>query len=70
MTFMRRDVIRFRALDFVLRIVLARVVGMSFVVEIFGVYLDDVPLTCPASEFQVTLSPTVNCFYHEPPIAA
>lgn len=41
MTFMRRDVIRLRALDFVLRIVLAGVVGMSFVVEILGVYLDD-----------------------------
>ena len=38
---MRRDVVRLGALDFILRIVLARVVGMSFVVEIFCVYLDD-----------------------------
>jgi hypothetical protein len=41
MTFMRRDVVRLGALDFILRIVLAGVVGMSFVVEIVGVYLDD-----------------------------
>lgn len=51
MTFMRRDVIRLRALDFVLRIVLAGVVGMSFVLVCT---LMMVPLTCPASEFQVT----------------
>jgi hypothetical protein len=40
-TFMRRDVIRLVTLDFVLRIVLARVVGMSFVVEVPCVYLAD-----------------------------
>lgn len=47
MTFVRRDVVRLRALDFILRIVVARVVGMPFVVEIFGVYLDDCAADMP-----------------------
>ena len=47
MTFMRRDVVRLGALDFILRIVLARVVGMSFVIEIFGVYLDNCATDMP-----------------------
>jgi hypothetical protein len=40
-TFVQRDVRRFIAFDFVLRIVLARVVDMAFVVHVFGVDLDD-----------------------------
>jgi hypothetical protein len=47
MTFMRRDVVRLGALDFILRLVLAGVIA---------------PLTCPASEFHVTRSPTLNRF--------
>jgi hypothetical protein len=38
---MRRDVVRLGALDFILWIVIARVVGMSFVIEIFCMHFDD-----------------------------
>src|SRR5437867_12889211 len=46
------------ALNFVLRVLLARVVDISFVIHILGVHLDNFP----ASEFQLTRSPFLNVF--------
>src|SRR6185312_6983211 len=40
-TFMHRDVIGLAALDFILRIVLARVMGVPFVVSVLCMDLDD-----------------------------
>ena len=47
MTFVHRDVVRLVALDFILRIILARVVRISFVIEIFGMNLDDLAADMP-----------------------
>src|SRR6185312_2668010 len=47
MTFMRRDMLCLGALDFILRVLLARAVGMSFVIKILGVYLDDCAADVP-----------------------
>src|SRR6185437_6533060 len=41
LTFMHRNVIGLAAFDFILRIVLARVMSVSFVVNVFGMHLDD-----------------------------
>ena len=38
---MHRNVIGLTALDFILRIVLARVMGMSLVVDVFDMHFDD-----------------------------
>ena len=41
LTFMHRDVISLGAFDFVLRIILARVMGVPFVVNVVCMHLDD-----------------------------
>lgn len=41
MTFMHRDVVGLGTLDFVLRIIRVRVIGITFVVNILGMHLDD-----------------------------
>jgi hypothetical protein len=38
---MHRDMLSLAALDFILRIVLARVMGISLVVNVFGMNFDD-----------------------------
>jgi hypothetical protein len=38
---MHRDVLGLAALDFILRIVLARVMGVPLVVNVFGMHFDD-----------------------------
>ena len=49
-----RDVIGLIALDFILWLFLARVVCVSFVIDVFVCTLMIVPLTRPASEYHVT----------------
>jgi len=41
--FVHRDVVRLVARDLILRLFFAGVVGVAFVVDIFGVHLDDSP---------------------------
>jgi hypothetical protein len=53
-SFVHRDVVRLIALDFILRVILAGAVHMSFVINTLQVDLMILPLTYPASEFQVT----------------
>jgi len=51
LTFMHRDVLGLATLDFILRIVVARVMGVPLVVNVFVCTFMIVPLTWPASEF-------------------
>src|SRR5665647_2376596 len=70
MTFMRRDVVCRGALDFILRVVLARAVGMSFVIEILDVYRDD--CAADVSSFRVPsymIADLESLSHHEPPVA-
>lgn len=55
-------VVGLAALDLVLRRLRARVMRVALVDYILGMNLTTVPLTRPASEFQLTRSPTSNRF--------
>jgi hypothetical protein len=67
---MRRDVVRLVTLDFVLRIVLARVVGMSFVVEIPCVYLDDCSADMPGFRIPRHVITDFEMLSHREPLLA
>ena len=53
-TFVHGDMIGLIVFDFILWIIRARMVRVSFVIDIFLCALMIDPPTCPASEFQVT----------------
>ena len=53
-TFVHRDVVGRIAFDLVLWFIPAGAMHMPFIVNVLRVHLDNMPLTCPASEFQVT----------------
>lgn len=57
---MHRDMVGLIAVNLVLRLFFAGTMHVSFVIHVLDVDLDDLPLTYPASEFQVMLSPTLN----------
>lgn len=59
---MHRNVFGLGTLDLVLRIIFAGAMSVALVINILCMNLMIVPLTWPASEFQVTRSPTLNRF--------
>ena len=64
MTFMRRDMLCLGALDFILRVLLARAVGMSFVIKILGVYLDDCAADVPGFRVPRHVIADLESFFH------
>jgi hypothetical protein len=71
LTFMHRNVIGLAALDFILRIVLARVMGVPLVVNVLSMHFDDVAadMACFRIPGHVIADFELLC-HHEPPIAA
>ena len=64
---MRRDVVCLGALDFILRVVLARAVGMSFVIKILSVYPDDCAADVPGFRVPRHVIADFEPFRHDEP---
>jgi hypothetical protein len=67
---MHRDVVGLAALDFILRIILARVMSVSLVVNVFGMHFDDLAADMAGLRVPGHVIADFEPFRHyEPPIA-
>jgi hypothetical protein len=70
LTFMHRYVFGLVALDFILRIILARVMSVSLVVDVFGMHFDDLAADMAGLRVPGHVIADFEPFrHHEPPIA-
>lgn len=66
---MHRNMIGFATLDFILRVVFARVMGVSFVIEVFRMNFDDLAADMASLRVPGYMIADFELFrHHEPPI--
>ena len=69
LTFMHRNMIGFTTLDFILRVIFAHVMGISFVIEVFRMNFDDLAAHMASLRVPSYVIADFESFrHHEPPI--